>query len=56
MSTIEKEIILEDKMLNLMVSCLNNKDKKCKHDSSIRCEGVELCNMLAYELIRKFAK
>lgn len=56
MSTIEKEIILEDKMLNLMVSCLTNKDKKCKRDSSIRCEGVELCNMSAYELIHKFAK
>ena len=59
MSKVEKEIILEDKMLNLLVSCINNKNNKnnkCKHDTSIRCEGIELCNLSAYELIRKLSK
>lgn len=56
MSKVEKEIILEDKMLNLLVSCINNKNNKCKHDTSIRCEGIELCNLSAYELIRKLTK
>lgn len=56
MSSAEKEIILEDKMLNMLVKCMNNKGCKCKHDQNIRCEGTELCNMSAFELLRIYSK
>ena len=56
MSSAEKEIIVEDKMLNMLVKCMNNKNCKCKHDQNIRCEGTELCNMSAFELLRIYSK